>query len=194
MIVIAVIISATLAIIGPMCYGKYQISKIPELSFAEVLEYTTKDNEDACITVGIVKGGQVSWRVYGENGKELPAEGKLYPIIFAQNELGLTSIKIFEQDGDLGNYWDRKSDDAYLAAGAITSDITDMLSYAQMQLSDHPYFTECHKSLKSINASTKDYETMGIHLDEIGMAWIIDDKSGIIWHNGGTGNLTTITP
>lgn len=171
MIVIAVIISATLAIIGPMCYGKYQIRKIPELSFAEVLEYTTTID------------------------KFLPlSDGREYPIIFAQNKLGLTNTKISEQDGDLGNYWDRKSDDAYLAAGAITSDITDMLSYAQMQLSDHPYFTECHKSLKSINASTKDYETMGIHLDEIGMAWIIDDKSGIIWHNGGTGNLKTITP
>ena len=54
----AILICATLAMIGLMCYGKYQISKIPELSFTEVLEYTTKDNEDACITVGIVKDGR----------------------------------------------------------------------------------------------------------------------------------------
>ncbi len=310
----AILFCATLAMIGLMCYGKYQISKIPELSFTEVLEYTTKDNEDACITVGIVKDGQVSWKVYGENGKELPAEphtyeigsltktftaalinkaasegkldidhqidnylllpeGREYPTIrellthtsgykgyyfespmisnflkgrndfygitkemvlhktgklnldkdnygftysnfgfavlglvleavydtdyttlvnhFVQEELGLSNTKISAQNGDLGNYWDWKADDAYLAAGALTSDITDMLSYAQMQLSEHSYFTECHRSLAAINASTKDYETMGIHMDEIGMAWIIDDKNGIIWHNGGTGNYNS---
>lgn len=314
-IVIAVIlICAALAVIGLMCYGKYQISKIPELSFAEVLEYTTKDNKDACITVGIVKCGQVSWKVCGENGKELPAElhtceigsltktftaalvgkaaaegkldiddqidnylplpdGREYPTIrellthtsgykgyyfespmissffkgrndfygitkemvlhkagklnmdkdnygftysnfgfavlglvleavydsdyatlvnhFTQDELGLGNTQISDQNGDLGKYWDRKADDAYLAAGAITSDITEMLSYAQMQLLEHPYFAECHRSLAVINASTEAYETMGIHMDEIGMAWIVDDKSGIIWHNGGTGNYNS---
>jgi len=314
-IVIAVIlICAALAVIGLMCYGKYQISKIPELSFAEVLEYTTKDNKDACITVGIVKDGQVSWKVYGENGKELPAElhtyeigsltktftaalvgkaaaegkldiddqidnylplpdGREYPTIrellthtsgykgyyfespmissffkgrndfygitkemvlhkagklnmdkdnygftysnfgfavlglvleavydsdyaalvnhFAQDELGLGNTQISAQNGDLGKYWDWKADDAYLAAGALTSNITDMLSYAQMQLLEHPYFAECHRSLAVINASTEAYETMGIHMDEIGMAWIIDDKGGIIWHNGGTGNYNS---
>ena len=110
---------------------------------------------------------------------------------FVQEELGLTDTKISDQSGDLGNYWDWKSDDAYLAAGAVTSDITDMLSYAQMQLSAHPYFAECHKSLQEINASTRDYETMGIYMDEIGMAWIIDTKNGIIWHNGGTGNYNS---
>lgn len=36
------------------------MSKIPKLSFQEILEYTTKDNADAVITVGIVKDGQIS--------------------------------------------------------------------------------------------------------------------------------------
>ena len=27
---------------------------------------------------------------------------------------------------------------------------------------------------------------MGIYMDEIGMAWIIDNENGIIWHNGDT--------
>lgn len=39
-----------------------------------------------------------------------------------------------------------------------------------------------------INASTEDYKAMGINMDEIGMAWIIDKENGILWHNGGTGN------
>lgn len=305
------ILCAVLAVTGIMAYAKYQISRIPELTFREALVYTTENDKNAVITVGIIKDGQLSYTVYGENGKELPAElhtyeigsltktvtaalinkavteGKLdindtidnylplpdggdYPTIkellthtsgykgyyfertmisnffkgrndfygitkeqvldqagelhmdkehysftysnygyavlglvleavydtnytsltndFMQNELGMTGTKISDQNGDLGHYWDWKTDDAYLPAGAVTSNISDMLSYAQMQLADNPYFLECHKSLKTINASTKDYQTMGIHMDEIGMSWIIDNENGIIWHNGGTGN------
>lgn len=311
-IIIAVIMtSAVLAVTGSMCYGNYQMGKIPEMTSAEVLAYTTKDDRDACITVGIIREGQLSYRVYGENGRELPAElhtyeigsltktftaalinkaiseGKMhiddtidlylplsdgmeYPTIgellthtsgykgyyfespmisnflngrndfygitgemvldkacslnmdgenygftysnygyavlglvleavydtdyttlintFLQDDLGLTDTKISDKSGDLGNYWDWGTDDAYLSAGALTSTISDMLSYAQLQLADHPYFIECHRSLKTINASTEAYKTMGIQMDEIGMSWIIDRENGIIWHNGGTGD------
>lgn len=325
LILVVIISCAVLAVVGIMCYGKYRMGKIPELTFTEALSYTTKDNPDACITVGIVRDGQLSYKVYGENGKELPAQlytyeigsltktftaalvnkaisegkikmddtidqylalpdGKEYPTIqellthtsgykgyyfespmisnffqgrndfygitkemvldragsldmegedydfaysnygyavlglvleavydtdyttlvndFVQNDLELTGTGILDksgdleptgtgildQNGDLGNYWDWKTKDAYLSAGALTSDISDMLSYARMQLEDNPYFNECHKSLATINASTEAYKTMGIHMDEIGMAWIIDRENGIIWHNGGTGN------
>jgi len=77
---------------------------------------------------------------------------------FAQRELDLTDTKISDKSGDLGNYWDWKDYDAYLSAGAITSNISDMLSYAQMQLESNSYFAECHKSLKTINASTEEYK------------------------------------
>ena len=309
-----VVLGIALILGGIVIYGRYQMSKIPELSFQEMLEYTTKDNADAVITVGVVKDGQVSYKVYGENGKELPAElhtyeigsltktftaalinkaiqeekininctiddylslpeGNTYPTIkellthtsgykgfyfespmvsnyfkgrndfygitkemvadkagnlnmnktshdfvysnygyavlglvleavyemkytsllnnFAQNELGLTATQISDKSGDLGNYWDWKEDDAYLSAGAITSNITDMLLYAQMQLGDNPYFSDCHNSFKTINASTETYKTMGINMDEIGMSWIIDSENNIVWHNGGTGNYNS---
>ena len=74
-----------------------------------------------------------------------------------------------------------------MPAGAITSNISNMLLYAQMQLENNPYFAECHNSLKTINASTKEYKVMGINMDEIGMSWVIDNENGVIWHNGGTG-------
>jgi len=109
---------------------------------------------------------------------------------YAQSDPGLASTKISEHDGDLGNLWDWEADDAYLSAGALTSDITDMLTYAQMQLND-PRFTPCHESLKTINASTESYLMMCIHMDEIGMAWIIDNENGFIWHNGGTGHYNS---
>lgn len=309
-----VILCVTLAIGGIVIYIKHQISKIPELTFNEALAYTTKDNANAIISVGVIKDGHISYKVYGENAKELPAElhtyeigsltktltaalinkaiseGKInidstidhylllpdsneYPTIkellthtsgykgyyfespmitnffnrrndfygitkdmilqkasglsldkasydfnysnygyamlglvlekvydtdyitlandFVQDKLGLVDTKISDKSGDLGNYWDWKEDDAYLSAGAITSNIADMLSYAQMQLVKSPYLSECHKSLKTINASTESYKTMNIHMDEIGMSWIIDNKNNIIWHNGGTGGYNS---
>ena len=62
--------------------------------------------------------------------------------------------------------------------------------YAQLQLND-PRFAPCHESLKKINASTESYLMVGIHMDEIGMAWIIDNENGFIWHNGGTGHYNS---
>lgn len=61
-------------------YSKYQMSKISGLSFQEALEYTTKDNADAVITIGIIKNGEAFYTVYGENGKELPKELHTYEI------------------------------------------------------------------------------------------------------------------
>lgn len=313
-IIAAVILCAALVSAGITAYGKYQMGRIPGLTFAEALAYTTKDNADAVITVGTIQNGDASYRVYGENGRELPAElhtyeigsitktvtagligkaiaegkisiedtietylplpdGNAYPTIrellthtsgykgyyfeppmvsnfltgsndflgitkemvldrarslsmdrerygfaysnygyavlglvlesvygtdyasladgFLQNTLGLTGTKISDQSGDLGNYWDWAANDAYLPAGAVTSNISDMLSYARMQLDDDPYFSQCHKSLQTIDASTKEYQAMGIEMDEIGMAWIIDRRHGVIWHNGGTGNYNS---
>ena len=109
---------------------------------------------------------------------------------YVRNDLGLADTHIFDQSGDLGNCWAWRANDAYLSAGALTSDITDMFAYAQMQLDD-PRFAPCHESLKRIDASTKNYLMMGIHMDEIGMAWIIDDENGFIWHNGGTGHYNS---
>lgn len=67
------------------------MEKIPGLSFQDALEYTTGDNPDAVITVGIIKDGQVSYRVYGENGQELP-EGNAY----LGNRLPIKEILIVE--------------------------------------------------------------------------------------------------
>lgn len=310
----AVILVLALIVGGIMLYGKHQMGRISELSFEEILEYTTKNNSGAVITVGIVKDGETSYKVYGENNKELPSElhtyeigsltktftaalinkalqeGKIridstidnylslssenqYPTIkellthtsgykgfymespmvsnffkgrndfygvtkemilgsaakrsknkagykfrysnygyavlglvleavyktdytsllnaFLQNELGLTATQISDKSGDLGNYWDWKADDAYLSAGAITSNISDMLLYAKGCLEGNKYFAKCHNSLLSINASSEMYRTMGINMDEIGMAWLIDSKNGIVWHNGGTGNYNS---
>jgi CubicO group peptidase (beta-lactamase class C family) len=308
-IITSLIILAVLGLVILTLYGKHQMSKIPDLSVSDALEYTTNNNPDAVITVGIIKDGECTFKVYGENAKELPKEQHIYEIgsitktftatlisqaaheglidlndtidhyldlpennsyptiksllthtsgykghyferpmtsnffagrnsfygitkemtlhrvgklsmdqadypfnysnfgyavlglvlesvyktdyhtlinEFVQNDLGLKDTMISDGTGDLGNYWDWNHDDAYLSAGALTSNIDDMLSYLELQLENGDMCSSCHDELETISSISKDYETMGINMDAIGMAWIIDKENNIIWHNGGT--------
>lgn len=313
-IIIWVCLCTALIIVGFILYGKAQMAKIPRLTFKDALEYTLKGKKDALVTVGVIKEGKISWKVYGNNGQEqskslhtyeigsltktftaaliqkavnegkldlnatidsyLPLlEGRRYPSIkalithtsgykeyyfeapmianflenknsfrgisqeavlskakklnmhkesnqfeysnygyailglvlesvyksdyttllndFVENDLNMVSTKISEKDGDLNNYWDWEKNDAYIPAGAMTSNIEDMLRYAQMQLDKDPLFMPCHESLKQIDVSRERYMNLGIHMDEIGMSWIIDKENGFIWHNGGTGHYNS---
>lgn len=289
-------------------YAKKQMAQIPNMSFAEVLEYTTHDNTEAVITVGILQDGNATYTVYGNNGEELEQKehiyeigsitktitasligkaveegridldqtidhylelpaGKSYPTIkellthtsgyknfyfaspmtsnffFGRNsfynvkkeavldrvaaldmeeesypfnysnfgfavlglvledvyetyyttlvneylstDLGMPDTRISTQDGDLGNYWDWAPTDAYLSAGGLTSDISDMLRYAEHLLAME------HRPLTRIDTPDEQLALMGIHMDAVGMAWIFDREQDIIWHNGGTGNYNS---
>ena len=107
---------------------------------------------------------------------------------YLHNELGLANSRISDGNGDLGKLWDWQPGDTYMSAGAILSDIEDMLKYAQMQLDG---FSENHKSLAEIDVVNENYRTMGINMDEIGVAWLIDRENGFVWHNGGTGDYNS---
>jgi len=125
--------------------------------------------------------GQLLEAVYGEEYRTLANR-------FVREKLGLSNTKISDGSGELGHLWDWRETDAYLSAGALTSDIEDMLAYAHLQMEDMSYLARTHVSLRKIDAASADYQRMGIRMDEIGMAWILDSESGIIWHNGGTGH------
>ena len=60
-----------------------------------------------------------------------------------------------------------------------------MLTYAALQLSDES-MQKMHEPLREIGYEDESYDAMNIHIDEIGMAWIIDNQNGFVWHNGGT--------
>ena len=316
-IVIVIVSCLSLLLIAFLVYvfiGISQMKKVPSLSFKDALEYTTKDNKEALISVGILKDGKAEYRVYGENGKEVEdrlctyeigsitktitalmvkraeKEGKLnledsidkylslpegdnYPKIidllthtsgykpyyfetpmiknffkgrndfygingemvkerigkinldkesygfsysnfgfavlglvlesvygeswktlaedFFLNELELENTHVSVGKGELGHNWQWREDDAYLSAGAVTSNIRDMLKYAGYYLEEDELFRECQESVKTINASSSAYRTMGINMDQIGLSWIIDKENGIIWHNGGTGHYNS---
>ncbi|MDO5602752.1 MAG: hypothetical protein Q4G07_08280, partial [Oscillospiraceae bacterium] len=72
--ILSLIVCGILALGGLMLYGKYQMSKIPDLTFYECLQYTTKNDPNAMITVGYIKDGEVTCKVFGENGKDLSNE------------------------------------------------------------------------------------------------------------------------
>lgn len=106
--------------------------------------------------------------------------------VFASDELGLENTHISDKQGDLKKYWDWNTGDVYLSTGGLTSTISDMLYYAQLQITGEGIFA--HDSLAVINASSNTYKTIGINMDEVGAGWIIDRENDIIWHNGGTGD------
>lgn len=309
----AAALTAAVAVTAVIIIAHIQMSKIPGMSFDECLSYTTGGNRNAVITVGKISGGEMSWTVYGEDGKQLPQElhtyeaGSLtktftaalvnravqegmmklnapisdyiplpekeyYPDISSilthtsgyssyyfespmtgnffggrnsfcgigdsmvrdrlgrvnierkkhrfdysnfgyaalglalenvyqtefttlMNEycssLGLEDTHISDGNGDLGRLWDWEPGDTYLSAGGLTTNIEDMLRYAQLQLDGESGFAQCHEPIEQINAASKSYQAMGIRMDSIGMAWITDSENGFVWHNGGTGNYNS---
>ncbi len=104
---------------------------------------------------------------------------------------GMTNSHITTGEGDLGNYWEWNAEDAYMPAGAVVSDIQDMLIYAQHQLDNEGIFALTHETLKEVNATPANYAMLDMRVDEMGMAWIIDNEHSFIWHNGATGNYNS---
>ncbi len=111
---------------------------------------------------------------------------------YIKQDLGLTNTKISDGFGDLGHYWEWSDSDAYMPAGALVSNISDMMKYAQLQMIENPkYLSLAHKPLAVISANNRINEKMGINMNEIGAAWIIDNENDILWHNGGTENYNS---
>jgi CubicO group peptidase (beta-lactamase class C family) len=111
---------------------------------------------------------------------------------YIKEEFGLYNTKISDGSGDLGNYWDWEANDAYIPAGALTSNIEDMIKYAQIQLKEFPvYISSMHDILAEVNVNSARNANFNIHIDSMGAAWIIDSKNNIIWHNGGTGSYNS---
>lgn len=72
--VIAVIIGGLFALIV------YRTNQIPKMTFADMLSYTTKDHQEALLTVGVIQNGEMSYTVYGENRTVLPRTEHIYEI------------------------------------------------------------------------------------------------------------------
>lgn len=88
-------------------------------------------------------------------------------------DLGLQNTKVGGK-GDLDNYWDWKSGDEMMGAGAITSDVMDLLEYGRLHMQEElSHLKLTHEPLCQF---TEDYDC--------GYFWLIDKENDMIWHNG----------
>ena len=110
---------------------------------------------------------------------------------YLQHNLGMKDTYVSNGDADFDGNWSWEPDDAYISAGAVVSDITDMLVYADAQLGEDATLTMCHQALKQTNVADKWERMGGFGINEIGMSWMLDRENGIIWHNGATGMHTS---
>ncbi|WP_312651887.1 serine hydrolase domain-containing protein [Proteiniclasticum sp.] len=129
---------------------------------------------------GMAVLGQVLEEAYDESYKDLMND-------YIGNDLKLSHTRISEGVGDLGSYWVWSKEDAYQPAGAILSDITDMMNYAKFHMEEEPeYVRSSHMPLADVKNSSKTHEKMGIFMNQVASGWMIDNVNGMIWHNGGT--------
>jgi CubicO group peptidase (beta-lactamase class C family) len=78
---------------------------ILKMSGMEMIKHTTKGVKKAAVTVGIVQNGQMSYKVYGENGRELSHKEHIYEIgsITKTFTTSLLSKAISENKADLND-------------------------------------------------------------------------------------------
>lgn len=118
-------------------------------------------------------------------GKALGSSYHDYMTSYIENDLGLLStscnmedlnmIHGFDNETDCGN-WKWPEDLAYAPAGCLCAHAADALSFAKMNLYDEKSFlTLSHQERVSQKASA------------VGLGWMIERDSDIIWHNGRTG-------
>ena len=92
---------------------------------------------------------------------------------YISQDLGLQNTKVGGK-GDLDNYWDWKSGDEMMGAGAILSNVTDLLEYGRMHMQEElSHLSLTHEPLSQF---TEDYDC--------GYFWLIDKENDMIWHNG----------
>ncbi|HEU5115160.1 MAG TPA: serine hydrolase [Isosphaeraceae bacterium] len=83
-------------------------------------------------------------------------------------------------DGERVSNWDFT--DTSAAAGGIKSTISDMLKYLKANM--EPESTRLAEAIALSHKPAGDPEGTG---GKVGLGWMINPTSGVIWHNGGTG-------
>lgn len=174
-------------IIGNALRGRnsfYGISKEAVLRKISRISLEDKDYPFVYSNFGASVLGLVLEAIYQKDYTELLTA-------YLQNELAMKNTSVAACTGNLTNYWCWAPDDAYIPAGAVISDITDMAKYLRFCMSasqsvSPSYASMPFASIKKISFHNSLYESLGIYLDEIGMFWIYDRKNHTFWHNGGT--------
>lgn len=162
----------------------YNISKDKIINKVNKVNLKDKDYNFKYSNFGIGVLGLVLEEVYNQDFITLTSE-------FIKNDLKLNNTKVATGAGNLKNYWQWKKDDGYIPAGAIISNITDMVEYLKIYLnSTDDYINNTTKELTSVDINENNNE-LNIRVDKIGMTWMIDDLNNITWHNGSTSHFNS---
>lgn len=125
-----------------------------------------KDYDAAYSNFGCALAGTVAADIGGGSYEEVMTS-------FIKNDLKLNDTTV-GGEGDLANYWNWQSDDEMMAAGAIVSDVSDILAYGKMNLMEEPsYLALGHEPNATFDGNM-----------DCGIFWIIDKENNIVWHNG----------
>lgn len=148
----------------------YGIHKNDILNKVKNIVLKDKDYKFKYSNFGIAVIGLVLEQVYDEDFVTLMND-------FIENDLNLKNTKVALSTGNLSGYWNWKEDDGYIPAGAIISNIEDMIQYLKYYMNcEDNYISNTYAELKSINANNSIYEKMNIRMDKVGMTWLIDEK------------------
>lgn len=160
----------------------YGISKVQILNKVKSISLENKDYPFVYSNFGISVVGLVLEKIYNDNFTNLMNN-------YINSELNLSNTQVAKQSGNLDNYWKWKDDDGYIPAGAIISNIQDMANYLKIYMSQSlSYSSNTFKALREVNVNN---DKMNIRIDSVGMTWILDNKNGIVWHNGSTTNFNS---
>lgn len=112
---------------------------------------------------------------------------------YLSSDLGLKDSYLSSESNRIEDAWSWKSDDAYMAAGALYSTVSDLLQFAELNISGEiGHLSLAQTRLVEIEeAAAISQEPFGIYTDAMAMGWILDDYHQIHWHNGATGNYNS---
>lgn len=158
------------------------LSENPEIAFTrdELMQIAGKeasggDNEFCYSNLGSAVAGTIAADVYAEEHGISDSTYQNCMNYFLKNELALENSEV-GTCGDFDCNWEWKSGDEMMAAGAITSNISDLLQYGKLYLSGNEAYAYLRNAIEPIAEVDEDYD--------IGYFWLIDKNTGIIWHNG----------
>ena len=99
-----ILIAATvigLLILGFFLYTGKQMEKIPGMTAEQCLQYTLSGKAEGRITVALLKDGETTYRMYGEDGQEIPLEPMQYEIGSLTKTMTAALVQQAVQEGRL---------------------------------------------------------------------------------------------
>ena len=103
-LIVWILISAVvigLAVAGVSLYAGKQMEKIPEMTAEQCLQVTLSGKAEGRITVALLKDGEITYHMYGENGEEIPLEPMQYEIGSLTKTMTAALVQQAVQEGKL---------------------------------------------------------------------------------------------